>query len=86
MAAASQKGQQLRRSGAQTPFGPVAGDGIADFLAGGETHAQSPLQGFGFGGEAGFQGNGAFDAADAPRRPEEVSALSQMVHDKGGPA
>src|SRR6187549_2698953 len=84
MAAASQKGQQLRRSGAQTALGAVAGDGIADFLAGGEAHAQSPLQGFGLGRGAGFQGYGAFDAANAPRRPEEVSALSQMVHDKGG--
>jgi len=86
MAAASQKGQQLRRSGAQSAFGAVAGDGIADFLAGGEAYAQPAGQGLRLGSGAGFQGDSAFDAADSPRCPEEVSALSQMVHDKGGPA
>ena len=83
MTAAPQKGQQLRRSGAQPALGTVAGDRIADFLAGGEPHAQPPLKGFGLGCGAGFQGNGAFYAADSPRGSQKIGALFQMVHDKG---
>ena len=40
MARASQKGQHLRRSGAQAALGAVAGHRIADLAAGGEADAQ----------------------------------------------
>src|ERR1700756_3820041 len=40
MAGASQKGQQLRRSGAQAALGAVARHRIADLLAGGKADAQ----------------------------------------------
>jgi hypothetical protein len=80
MAGASQKGQQLRRSGAQAAFGAVADYGIADFFAGGEPHAQMRRRKF--GGGAGFQGYGAFDPADPACRAQEIGTLFQAFHDK----
>src|SRR5690349_2731881 len=68
MARPAQKGQQLRRSRAQAPLGAVAGDGVADFFAGGEADAQVVGSGFGDRGGAGFEGYSAFDTADSPRR------------------
>lgn len=41
--------------GPQASFGPVAGDRIADFAAGGETQAQAAVPGFGIGGVADFE-------------------------------
>src|SRR3954462_7780415 len=77
MAGASQKGQQLRRSGAQAALGAVAHHGIADLFAGSETHAK--MRGSKFGGGASFQGYGAFDTANAARRPQEVGTLFQAL-------
>src|ERR1700722_16860704 len=80
MALASQKGQQLRRSGAQPPLSAVAGDGIAYFLAGGEAGPQRPAAGLVCRRGAGFQCDRAFDTANAPRRPEEVGARFEAFH------
>src|SRR6202012_3634522 len=80
MRLASQKGQQLRRSRAQPPLGAVAGDGIADLLAGGEAGAQPAGQGIRRGGGAGFKRDGAFDTANSSRRSQKVGALLQAFH------
>jgi hypothetical protein len=80
MAGASQKGQQLRRSGAQAALGAVADHSIADFFAGGETHAQ--MRGRKFGSGAGFQGYGAFDSANPTRRAQEIGTLFQAFHNR----
>ena len=80
MAGASQKGQQLRRSGAQAAFGAIADHGITDLFAGCETYAQ--MRGRKFGSGAGFQGDGAFHPADATRRAQEIGTLFQAFHDK----
>lgn len=49
-------GQNGVGSGPQAPFGPVAGDRIADFTTGGKSDAQAPVPGFGVGGMADFEG------------------------------
>src|SRR5476651_2585511 len=51
----AQKGQKLRRGGAQAALGTVAGDGIADLAAGGETDAPGSLRRGAIWGLAGFQ-------------------------------
>jgi hypothetical protein len=77
MPGAAIKGQQGRSRRPQPPLGAVAGYGIADFPARGETYAQMADERFRRG--TGFQRDSACNGANATRGAQEVGTFSQAV-------